>query len=99
MFNSMVVKDCVIGPTPGEAAHPDRSENPKGTPDVMVQPGEGLVDFPAVLGILRRAGFEGPLCLEKVPGRVVSEVERNLEQARGFMEDLVDKTAPGKAQL
>ena len=60
---------------------------------------EGLVDFPAVLGILRRAGFEGPLCLEKVPGREVFEVERNLEQARGFMEDLVDKTAPGKAQL
>ena len=36
-FNSMIIKDCVVGPTPGEAAHSERSSNPRGTPDVMVQ--------------------------------------------------------------
>eukprot|EP01051_Picozoa_sp_SAG22_P000417 SAG22_NODE_11_length_35583_cov_107.128790_17_plen_47_part_00 len=45
----MIIKDCVIGPTPGEPEHPERSANPAGTPDVIVNPGTGLVDFQAVL--------------------------------------------------
>lgn len=48
-FNTMIIKDCVIGPTAGEAEHPERSENSPGTPDVIINPGEGLVDFHAVL--------------------------------------------------
>ena len=92
-FNSMIIKDCVIGPTPGEAAHPARSSNPKGTPDVMVQPGEGLVDFERVLSVLRQnAGFAGPLCLEKVPGRTESEVLANMRRAHAWMEALVVST-------
>ena len=30
------------------------------------------MDFKAVLGVMRQAGFAGPLCLEKVPGTSVS---------------------------
>ena len=48
-FNTMIIKDCVIGPTPGEVEEPERSANPVGTPDVIINPGTGLVDFHAVL--------------------------------------------------
>ncbi len=43
--------------------------------------------------ILREAGFSGPLCLEKVPGRSVAEVDVNIGKARVFMEKLVAETA------
>ena len=43
--------------------------------------------------ILRKAGFSGPLCLEKVPGRSVEEVDVNVGKARVFMEKLVRETA------
>ena len=43
--------------------------------------------------ILRAAGFSGPRCLEKVPGRSVAEVDVNIGKARVFMEKLVAETA------
>ena len=43
--------------------------------------------------ILRQAGFSGPLCLEKVPGRSIEEVDVNMGKARKFMERLVRETA------
>ena len=56
----------------------------------MLQPGEGLVDFKAVLQTLRNvAGFEGPVCLEKVPGRTEGEVAANMGAARQWMEELL----------
>jgi hypothetical protein len=45
--------------------------------------------------VLRKAGFSGPLCLEKVPGRSLKEVNVNVGKARRFMERLVMETAAG----
>lgn len=73
-FNTFIIKDAIV-----EAG---------GMPDVMVQPGEGLVDFAVVLATLRRAGFSGPICLEKVPGYSLAVVNANFRKARKFMHKL-----------
>ena len=71
-----IIKDCVIV---------------DGKPDVMVTPGEGLVDFPAVLGGLARGGFRGPLYLECVGGTTVDEIDANVRRTRGFIQGLLDQ--------
>jgi hypothetical protein len=83
-FNSMIVKDC------------DNNESRWGQPAcVMVQPGEGMVDFAEVLRVLVRAGFSGPLCIEKVPGKSVADVTTNMAAAGEFSRQLVrGATAP-----
>ena len=62
----MCVKDCVGGE--------------KGS--VTVTPGDGAVDFEAVLDVLLDAGFDGPLVLECCGGETTDEITR--EAARGL---------------
>ena len=73
-----IIKDCIIV---------------DGKPDVMVTPGEGLVDFAAVLGGLLRGGFRGPFYLECVGGKTVAEIDANVRRTRGFVQGLLDAVA------
>ncbi len=61
-----IIKDCVVE---------------DGVPDVMVTPGEGLVDFETVLNGLVNGGFEGPLYVECVGGTTVDEIDTNTKAA------------------
>ena len=58
-------------------------------PDVMVTPGEGLVDFDTVLGGLVNGGFEGPLYVECVGGQTVAEINRDTEATLKFVSDIL----------
>jgi sugar phosphate isomerase/epimerase len=71
---AFIVKDCILR---------------DGTPDVMVTPGEGLVDFERVLSGLVQGGFDGPLYVECVGGDDVKEVDENLRRTLGFLEDIL----------
>jgi len=62
LVRAFIVKDCALD---------------DGKPDVAITPGEGLVDFPAVLQALIQAGFDGPLYLECVGGDSPDEIEEN----------------------
>jgi len=59
-----IIKDCIVR---------------AGTPDVMITPGEGWVNFHAVLSALIEAGFDGPLYLETVGGETIDEIDRNVQ--------------------
>jgi sugar phosphate isomerase/epimerase len=65
-----IIKDCVLS---------------EGIPDVMVTPGEGLVDFPFVLSALVAGGFDGPLYVECVGGTDVDEIDRNVRRTLYFV--------------
>jgi sugar phosphate isomerase/epimerase len=67
---TFIVKDCALQ---------------EGKPDVMITPGEGLVDFPALLSALAEGGFCGPLYLECVGGETPDEVDRNVGRALDFV--------------
>ncbi len=69
-----IIKDCVLR---------------DGEPDVMITPGEGLVDFDTVLGVLARGGFRGPLYLECVGGATVEEVDANVRKTREMIEGVL----------
>lgn len=69
-----IIKDCVVT---GDKA------------DVMVTPGEGLVDFPSVLGGLVRGGFTGPMYVECVGGQELGEIDRNVSSALTFINGIV----------
>jgi len=53
LVTTCIIKDCVVA---------------DGKPDVMITPGEGWVDFDAVLSALVAGGFRGPLYVECVGG-------------------------------
>lgn len=74
MVSTVVIKDCKL-------------EN--GEPDVMITPGEGLVDFRAVLGGLIRNGFRGPCYVECVGGDTIDEIDANARYARQFVKELL----------
>jgi sugar phosphate isomerase/epimerase len=69
-----IVKDCVVR---------------DGEPDVMVTPGEGLVDFEKVLGGLVKGGFEGPLYVECVGGKEVDEIDENVRSTLEFVRGIL----------
>ena len=69
-----IIKDCAIEDD---------------TPDVMVTPGEGLVDFEKVLGGLVAGGFEGPLYVECVGGKTVDEINGNIKSTLKFVSDIL----------
>ena len=72
---TFIVKDC--------AMDGDR-------PDVMVTPGDGLVDFPLVLAKLRAGGFDGPYYVECVGGGPDPQaVERELTYTRGYIRGIL----------
>jgi sugar phosphate isomerase/epimerase len=58
---------------------------PKG--DVMIQLGEGKVDFEKVFARLKKAGFNGPIMLEgSNPGMTAEEATANARKNREFLE-------------
>ena len=69
-----IIKDCVVE---------------DGVPDVMVTPGEGLVDFETVLNGLVSGGFEGPLYVECVGGNTVDEINRNTQTTLKLVTDIL----------
>ena len=74
IVTTAIVKDCVI-------------DNEK--PEVMINPGDGLVDFHKVFSGLARGGFRGPLYLECVAPGEPSEIDRNVANARAMIEQIV----------
>jgi len=73
-----IVKDCVVR---------------DGKPDVLITPGEGWVDFEAVLSGLRSGGFEGPLYVECVGGTEVDEIVQNVRATQSFVAAVLAATA------
>lgn len=69
-----IIKDCTVV---------------DGVPDVMVTPGDGLVDFHSVLSGLVAGGFDGPLYVECVGGKEPDEVDRDVAFARGYVEGIL----------
>lgn len=60
-----------------------------GTPDVMITPGEGLVDFHTVLAGLVQGGFRGPLYLECVGGKTLEEIDANIRRTLPFVRGIL----------
>jgi sugar phosphate isomerase/epimerase len=69
-----IVKDCVLR---------------DGEPDVMVTPGEGLVDFEKVLSGLVDGGFRGPLYVECVAGKELPEIDKNIRSTLQFVKGIL----------
>jgi len=76
MVTTGIIKDCVVE---------------DGKPDVMVTPGEGLVDFDKVLSGLVAGGFRGPLYVECVGGKELGEIDRNIRSTLTFVKDILAK--------
>jgi sugar phosphate isomerase/epimerase len=74
LVTTLIVKDCSLD---------------DGKPDVMVTPGEGLVDFPAVLSALIHGGFHGPLYVECVGGETVGDIDTNVRRTLSFVQGLL----------
>ncbi|HJN30004.1 MAG TPA: TIM barrel protein, partial [Candidatus Latescibacteria bacterium] len=74
LVTTFIVKDCVVDD--------DQA-------DVMVTPGDGLVDFPLVLAKLRASAYDGPSYVECVAGGEDADaVERNLAYTAGYMKGI-----------
>jgi sugar phosphate isomerase/epimerase len=76
LVTTCIIKDCTIR---------------DGERDVMITPGEGWVDFEAVLGGLVRGGFRGPLYVECVGGQSVQEIDHNVQATRAFVREILDR--------
>jgi sugar phosphate isomerase/epimerase len=76
LVTTCIIKDCVVV---------------DGKPDVMVTPGEGWVDFDAVLSALVAGGFQGPLYVECVGGQSVQEIGRNVRDTHAFLQAILDR--------
>lgn len=74
VVSTVIIKDCTIR---------------NGEPDVMITPGEGLVDFEAVLGGLCAGGFTGPVYVECVGGQTLAEINRNIASTRLFVQQIL----------
>ncbi len=59
---------------------------PKG--DVMIQFGDGKVDFTAVFRVLKAAGFNGPVMVECCAGQTREELTDNARANREFLEQV-----------
>lgn len=68
--STAIIKDCTIV---------------NGKPDVMITPGDGLVDFPVILRGLDRAGFTDPCYVECVGGEDLRSIDRNLAFVLGYI--------------
>jgi len=69
-----IIKDCVVE---------------DGKPDVVVTPGDGLVDFNVVLSALVAGGFTGPLYVECVGSREPAEVDRDIAFTLGYVRGIL----------
>lgn len=73
-LNTAIIKDCIVQ---------------DGKPDVAVTAGDGLVDFPVVLGKLKAGGFSGPYYVECVGGREPDQVDRDLAFTLGYVRGIL----------
>lgn len=73
-----IIKDCIVR---------------DGKPDVMITPGEGWVNFQAVLSGLVDGGFDGPLYVECVGGESLDEIDRNVRHTLSFVRDILSGLA------
>jgi sugar phosphate isomerase/epimerase len=73
--STVIIKDCVVR---------------DGKPDVQVTPGDGLVDFPSVLGTLKAAGFDGPMYVECVGGKDFPRIDLDLAFTRGYVGGIME---------
>lgn len=64
-----------------------------GQAEVAVTPGDGLVDFPTVIGKLLNAGFDGPMYLECVSGKTIERINEDVRSSLTFIRDLLDRAA------
>jgi sugar phosphate isomerase/epimerase len=71
-----IIKDCII--------------KDDGNPDVWILPGEGLVDFPVVLGKLIKAGFSGPLHVECLGGTELGDINERAWKTREWLEKITE---------
>ena len=60
-----------------------------GKPDVMVTPGDGLVDFHTVLSGLVGGGFNGPLYVECVGSSDPGDVDRDIAFTLGYVKGIL----------
>ena len=74
VVTTAMIKDCIVR---------------DGQPDVLITPGEGWVDFHAVISGLCRGGFAGPLYVECVGGTEVNQIVDNLRATRLFVADII----------
>ncbi len=72
--STLIIKDCVVE---------------DGKPDVMVTPGEGLVDFRKVIGGLVAGGFDGPLYVECLGGKTLDEINTNARSTLKFVSGIL----------
>jgi sugar phosphate isomerase/epimerase len=75
LVSTGIIKDCVVT---GDNA------------DVMVTPGDGLVDFAAVLRRLLRAGFTGPLYVECVGSSELGAIDRDITFTLGYVRGILE---------
>lgn len=71
-----IIKDCII--------------KEDGNPDVWILPGEGLVDFPFVIGKLVKSGFSGPLHVECLGGSELDDVDERAWKTRELLEKITE---------
>jgi sugar phosphate isomerase/epimerase len=71
-----IIKDCVVR---------------DGSPDVMVTPGEGMVDWRSVLSTLLASGFVGPLYVECVAGDSIEQRDRNVKRTLAFVRGVLSE--------
>ena len=69
-----IIKDCVVV---------------GGTPDVWILPGDGWVDFRAVLSGLVGAGFRGPLYVECLGGEALEDINDRARRTHAFISGIV----------
>lgn len=72
--STVIIKDCVVQ---------------EGKADVMVTPGDGLVNFPAVLGSLVRGGFRGPCYVECVGSKEPVGIDRDVAFTLGYVRGIL----------
>jgi sugar phosphate isomerase/epimerase len=83
LVETCIIKDCILR---------------DGKPDVMITPGEGMVDFDAVLSGLIEGGFEGPLYLECVGGESIDEIQHHVQRTRLYIQDILDRLSRGQGR-
>ncbi|AWT60057.1 MAG: hypothetical protein DF168_01256 [Candidatus Moanabacter tarae] len=76
MTTTFIIKDCILN---------------NETPDVMITPGNGLVDFEKVIGGLVNNGFNGPLFLECVGGTHLEDIDREIAESLDFVRCILKK--------
>lgn len=83
IVTGMCVKDFSMSSKDGKIAK-----------DVMVNPGDGMVDFPAVMTQLNKGGFNhGPLVIETLAPGDLPQLLAAARNARAFVENLVAQPA------